>query len=103
MLALLLLAFIPVLALAEDAETQEVTVPNTPVKGLIQIEKRGPVLKGFNEHRDPFGNTVYTPIYDTGTIEGAVFEIRAVEDIVGKDGTVWFKANGLADTVVTTG
>ena len=103
MLALLLLAFIPVLALAEDAETQEVTVPNTPVKGLIQIETHGLVLKGFNEHRDPFGNTVYTPIYDTGIIEGAVFEIRAVEDIVGKDGTVWFKANGLADTVVTTG
>ena len=40
MLALLLLAFIPVLALAEDAETQEVTVPNTPVN---------PIKKGRRE------------------------------------------------------
>ncbi len=103
MIVLLLLLFMPVVVFAEAPETPEITIPNTPVKGLIQIEKQGPVLQGFNEHRDPFGNTVHTPIYGNGWLEGAVFEIRAVEDIVGKDGTVWFKANGLADTVVTSG
>ncbi len=99
----ILLACICISAVAEETGIQEIMVPNTPVKGLIQIEKRGPVLQGFNEHRDPFGNTVHTPIYGTGWLEGAVFEIRAVEDIVGRDGTVWFKADGLADTVVTSG
>ena len=98
---LLLLTAIPVMA-AADSGTIEIPITNTPVKGLIQVEKQGPVLTGFNEHQDPFGNLVYSPIYGTGYLEGAVFEIRAVEDIVGKDGTVWFKAGELADTIITT-
>ena len=99
----LLLTAIPLVGLAEGAEVQEITVPNTPVKGMIQLEKHGPVLTGFNEHQDPFGYLVHTPIYGEGCLEGAVFEIRAVEDIVGKDGTVWFRAGELADTIVTAG
>ncbi|MBR2601134.1 MAG: hypothetical protein IKE08_00425 [Clostridia bacterium] len=98
---LLLLTAIPVMTVA-DSGTIEIPITNTPVKGLIQVEKQGPVLTGFNEHQDPFGNLVYSPIYGTGYLEGAVFEIRAVEDIVGKDGTVWFKAGELADTIITT-
>ena len=98
----LLLLTVPVLAFAE-AGTAEIAVANTPVKGVIQMEKVGPVLMGFNEYQDPFGNQVFTPIYGSGYLEGAVFEVRAVEDIVGKDGTVWFKAGELADTIVTTG
>ena len=99
---LLLLLTVPALAFAE-AGTAEIAVSNTPVKGVIQMEKVGPVLMGFNEYQDPFGNQVFTPIYGSGYLEGAVFEVRAVEDIVGKDGTVWFKAGELADTIVTTG
>ena len=103
LIALLMLLFtIPAMTFAE-AGTAEIAITNTPVKGLIQIEKQGPVLTGFNEHQDPFGNLVYTPIYGTGYLEGAVFEVRAVEDIVGKDGTVWFRAGDLADTIVTRG
>lgn len=103
LMAMLLLVSIPLFAFGEETDIREITVPNKPVKGLIEIEKQGPVLKGFLTHQDPFGNTVNTPIYETGYLEGAVFEIRAVEDIVGKDGTEWFKAGDLADTVVTTG
>lgn len=90
-------------AIAETSEAvQELTVPNTPIKGIIQIDKRGPVLAGFDEHLDANGLTVHTPLYAEGALEGAVFEIRAVEDITGRDGTTWFAAGELADTVTTT-
>ena len=98
---LLLLSCLPVFSLAESADIQEITVPNRPVKGLIQVQKQGPVLTGFNEHEDPFGNTVHTPMYGKGAVSGAVFEVRAVEDIVGKDGTLWFKADEVAATLTT--
>ena len=98
---LLLIACLPVMSMAESADVQEITVTNTPVKGLIQVKKQGPVLIGFNEHQDPFGNTVNTPMYNKGSVSGAVFEVRAMEDIVGKDGTLWFKANELAATLTT--
>lgn len=98
---LMLIACIPAMASADPADVQEITVPNTPVKGVIELEKRGPVLKGFYKTQDAFGYTLHTPIYGTGWLEGAVFEVRAVEDIVGKDGTLWFKADELADTIVT--
>ena len=98
---LLMMAISP--ALADPADTYEITIPNTPVKGIIQLEKQGPVLMGFTEHQDPFGYMVHTPVFSTGWVEGAVFEVRAVEDIIGKDGTFWFKANELADTIITTG
>ena len=97
----LLIACLPVMSMAESVDTQEITVANTPIKGLIQIKKQGPVLIGFNEHQDPFGNTVNTPMYSKGAVSGAVFEVRAVEDIVGKDGTLWFKADEVAATLTT--
>ena len=103
LIALLLLILALPVCSAEGLDVQEITVSNTPIKGVIQLEKQGPILTGFTEHQDAFGNMVHTPVYQTGYMEGAVFEIRAVEEIVGKDGTVWFKANELADTIVTTG
>lgn len=98
---LLLILCLPMMALAESVDIQEITVPNRPIKGLIQVQKQGPVLTGFNEHQDPFGNTVHTPMYNKGSLAGAVFEVRAVEDIIGKDGTLWFKADEVAATVTT--
>ena len=100
---LLLISCLPAMSMAESADVQEITVTNTPVKGLIQVKKQGPVLIGFNKHQDPFGNTVNTPMYNKGSVSGAVFEVRAVEDIVGKDGTLWFKADELAATITTKG
>ena len=103
LLALLMIVMcIPSMVFAESADVQDVLVANTPIKGLIQIEKHGPMLIGFNTHQDPFGYTVNTPLYRDGWLDGAVFEIRAVEDIIGKDGTQWFKAGELAATVTTT-
>ncbi len=99
----MVLCCVPALGNADSADTQVITVPNTPIKGIIELEKHGPVLKGFYKSKDAFGYTVHTPIYGMGWLEGAVFEVRAVEDIVGKDGTLWFKADALADTIVTAG
>lgn len=98
---LLLMVSIPTMVLAENTEVQEISILNTPIKGIIQVQKQGPVLIGFNEHQDPFGNMVRTPMYNKGSVSGAVFEVRAVEDIVGKDGTLWFKANEVAATLTT--
>ena len=98
---LLLITCLPVLSMAESVDVQEIPVTNTPVKGIIQVKKQGPVLTGFNEHQDPFGNTVNTPMYNKSSVSGAVFEVRAVEDIVGKDGTLWFKADEVAATLTT--
>lgn len=101
MALLLLILCLPVMAMAESAEIQEITVTNTPVKGRVQVQKQGPVLVGFNVHQDPFGYTVHTPMYNIGSLSGAVFEVRAVEDIVGKDGTLWFKADEVAAVLTT--
>ena len=98
---LLLILCLPMMTLAESVDIQEITVPNRPIKGLIQVQKQGPVLTGFNEHQDPFGNTVHTPLYNKGSLPGATFEVRAVEDIIGKDGTLWFKADEVAAAITT--
>lgn len=101
MALLMIIVCIPAMVFAE-ASTQDIMVTNTPVKGMIQLEKRGPVLTGFDEHQDPFGNIVHTPLYAEGWLDGATFEIHAVEDIVGKDGNAWFKKDELVATVTTT-
>lgn len=97
----MLILCIPALAFSEGIESQEITVPNRPVKGVIQLTKLAPVLTGIHELQDAFGNTVHAPLYNIGELEGAVFEVRAVEDIVGKDGTVWYKADELVETITT--
>ena len=101
---LLLVVCLPAAVLGEDVkeDTQEIFVTNTPIKGKIVLEKTGMVLTGFVESQDSTGHTVYTPDYHEGYLAGAVYEVRAVEDIVGKEGTQWFKADEVAATITTT-
>ena len=101
---LLLLVCLPAAVLGEEVNetTKEIFVTNTPIKGKIVLEKTGMVLTGFVETQDSTGFTVYAPDYHEGYLEGAVYEIRAVEDIVGKEGTLWFKADEVAATITTT-
>ena len=101
---LLLLVCLPAAVFGEEVNetTQEIFVTNTPIKGKIILEKAGMVLTGFVESQDSTGFTVYAPDYHEGYLEGAVYEIRAVEDIVGKEGTKWFKADEVAATITTT-
>lgn len=101
---LLLVLALPFMAFAEGEETnvQEIPVSNTPIKGAIEISKWGPVLKGFGENQDTLGYTVHTPLYQEDGLPGAVYEVRAREDIVGREQTVWFTKGELAATMTTT-
>lgn len=80
----------------------EIEIPNDPVKGRILLDKKGLQLTGFTISTDAWGNEVHTPVYEEGYLAGAVFEIRAAETITGNDGTVWYQAGDLVDTITTT-
>lgn len=88
---MLLMGAIP--GFAEEALVQEVQVSNTPIKGVIQIEKTGLKKVGLQANG--------SPITETGALAGAVFEIRAAEQIVGKDNMIWFYEDELVATVTT--
>ena len=85
-----------------EAYTLDIEIPNEPVMGRVMVEKKGLRLVRLAEQVDAFGNIVHQPVYEEGYLAGAVFELRAAEDIIGKDGTVWFHAGDVADTITTT-
>ena len=85
-----------------EAYTLDIEIPNEPVMGRAMVEKKGLRLVRLEEQADAFGNIVHQPVYEEGYLAGAVFELRAAEDIIGKDGTVWFHAGDVADTITTT-
>lgn len=85
-----------------EAYTLDIEIPNEPVMGRVMVEKKGLRLVRLAEQTDAYGNVVHQPVYEEGYLAGAVFELRAAEDIVGKDGTVWFHAGDVADTITTT-
>lgn len=87
---------------AEEILEVTVTVPNTPVKGRISLEKKGLRLTGFEAEMDDYGNEVHEPIYENGYLAGAVFEVRAAEEIIGREGTLWYGVNELVETLTTT-
>ena len=73
-----------------------VSMPNTPQKGKLLIEKRGEVFASVKEN-----NGIFTPVYEEKGLEGAEFNIIAAKDIVTPDGTVRMKKGTVADTVIT--
>lgn len=56
-----------------------VSILNTPIKGQILLEKTGQMQTTGEQ----------------GYLKGAVFEIRAAENIVGQDGTQWYSCGEL--------
>ena len=85
-----------------EAYTLDIEIPNEPVMGRVMVEKKGLRLVRLAEQADAYGNIVHQPVYEEGYLAGAVFELRAAEDIIGKDGTLWFHAGDVADTITTT-
>ncbi len=87
----------------EPGQTYEldIAIPNEPVMGRIRLEKRGMQLVGFQQAAAG-GYNINIPIYEDRYLAGAVFEIRAAEDIVGGDGKVWYRENELVQTITTT-
>ncbi len=85
----------------EDGKTYEVEVENDPVLGQIQVKKTGLQFIGFEE-KETLGFTAHRPVFEMKPLAGAEFEVRAAEQIIGPDGTVFFEQNDVADTIVTT-
>ena len=104
MLLLLLLVILSVSFSAfAEGNVQEITVTNTPVKGRILVEKQGLQLTGFDVVKDQNGYEIHRPVYEQRYLKDAVFEIYAAEDIVGKEGTEWFRDGELAARITTSG
>lgn len=85
-----------------EAYLLEIKIPNEPVKGHISLEKRGLMLTGFEKTTDAYGNEYHQPIYEEGLLAGAVFELRAAEQVTGAEDTVWYEQGELIETLTTT-
>lgn len=103
MVMLLLLSVAAASAIAAgDTATITLNVTNTPVRGDVQLEKTGLQLVRFEDEQDTYGNTVMRPVFQNGYLAGAVFELRAAEDIVGKEGSVFYQKDELIETLTTS-
>ena len=91
-------------AMAEDESVVTVTVnvTNTPIRGDVALEKTGLLLTGFAEEKDEHDNTVMKPVYENGYLSGAVFELRAAENIIGKEGTIFYEQDELVETLTSS-
>lgn len=87
------------LASAEENDgilTVTVKQEDMPQKGVISIIKSGEYLLSFMEE-----NGLYTPVYASGALSGAVFDVIAAEDITTGDGSIRYTAGTVVDTVTT--
>ncbi|MEG0579741.1 MAG: SpaA isopeptide-forming pilin-related protein, partial [Niameybacter sp.] len=80
----------------------KVETANTPQKGTISVEKNGEVFFGVNVSGDENSEVMYQPVYKIEGMEGAVYEIKALEDIITPDGTLRYEKGQLVDTITTT-
>lgn len=80
----------------------ELEIPNEAVMGKIELVKTGLTLTGFMTSTEN-GYEVTRPIYEDRYLAGATFEIRAAEDIIGGDGTLWYAKDALVETITTSG
>ena len=80
----------------EDITVVEVVKNNAPQKGTITIHKSGEVFSSVAQ-----GEDVYQPVYQVQGLPGAIYEIRAAEDIYTPDGTLRVSAFEYVDTLTT--
>ena len=74
----------------------EVKLGNYAQKGVIKISKSGEVFASVTE-----SDGIYQPVYAVQGLPGAVYEIKAAEDIFTLDGTLRYRAGEVVDTVTT--
>lgn len=104
-LGMLVILMLPMTARAVttgDAATVTLNVTNTPVRGDVLLEKTGMQLVRFEDEQDAYGNTVMRPVFQNGYLAGAVFELRAAENIVGREGSVFYRKDELIETLTTS-
>lgn len=85
-----------------DGSTTEIFMnfDNQAQKGQITIEKYGEQFVNADFRLTEYG-MMYSPIYENKLLSGITYEIRAKEDIVGEEGTVWFNKGDLVETLTT--
>lgn len=83
----------------EDGEPViEIEMSNKEVKGQVSVKKEGEVLTSVS--KDKNGNLVFN--YEVQGIAGAVYEVRAKEDVIDPaDGSIMYKAGTVLDTITT--
>ena len=94
---------VPFTVSADNAEEEnaltviKVHKENTAQKGRISVQKTGDIFKtvamASSAYTDENGEmtvnpTTYTPVFASGNLSGAVFQVIASEDIVTLDGTI---------------
>lgn len=70
---------------------------NKTQKGQIAVEKYGEQFVNADFIGTEYG-ILYTQIYENKTLSGVTYEIKAKEDIVGEEGTIWYKEGKVVDT-----
>ncbi|MDR0286409.1 MAG: LPXTG cell wall anchor domain-containing protein, partial [Clostridiales bacterium] len=83
-----------------DPAIAEVIMANAPAMGVISVDKKGDNLTGVTVADTSFGKQ-YTPVFGQVVLKGAIFEVRAAEDIYTPDGTLRYSKNTLVDTITT--
>ena len=91
----------------DNSETEEngvivikVNKANMAQKGTVTVEKNGEVYFDVSVSGDEDAE-IYQPIYKDAALTGAVFEIRASEDIITPDGTLRYSKGEVVDTITT--
>ena len=74
----------------------EVVRENVAQKGTITVSKSGEVFRSVTE-----AGGMYQPVFVVGSLEGAVYEITAAEDIYTLDGTLRASKGEVVDTITT--
>ncbi len=87
---------------ADQVYELDIEIPNEAVMGQIRLEKKGLQLVGF-ETQTEMGFEYQSPVFEERCLADAVFEVRAAEEIVGGDGTVWYQKDEWVDTITTSG
>ena len=87
---------------ADQVYELDIEIPNEAVMGQIRLEKKGLQLVGF-ESKTEMGFEYQSPVFEERCLADAVFEVRAAEEIVGGDGTVWYQKDEWVDTITTSG
>ena len=107
---------VPFTVSADNAEEEnaltviKVHKENTAQKGRISVQKTGDIFKtvamASSAYTDENGEmtvnpTTYTPVFASGNLSGAVFQVIAAEDIITLDGTVRASAGDVVAEITT--
>ena len=85
-----------------DGSTTEIFMnfDNQAQKGQITLEKYGEHLVAADFRGTEYG-VMYSPIYENSYLAGVTYEIRAKDNVIGQEGTVWYTAGELVETITT--